>query len=164
VFAKRLRLSESEISAFAASVDDRNTLHHDAAVARAAGYPGLIASGTHVGSVLMAMTATHFSAPLADGTRRSSLGLGFRLTFRGGVVAGEDMDLTWTVREVVRKDTLRGWVVRLDGDARSARGVLLSVQGEILLRLGDERHSPSPSPSTSPASGGGPRVRVQPCD
>ncbi len=138
VFTKRLRLSEDEIRTFARSVDDLNPLHHDAAFAIAAGYPGLIASGTHVGSVLMAMTATHYSAPLDDGTRRSSLGLGFHLTFRGGVVAEEDMDLRWTVAEVVRKDSLRGWITRLDGEVRSARGLLLASRGEILLRLGDE--------------------------
>ena len=86
----------------------------------------------------MAMTATHYSSPLADGTPRSSLGLGFQLTFRGGVVADEDMDLHWTVVDVVRKESLRGWITRLDGEARSARGVLLAAHGEILLRLGDE--------------------------
>ena len=138
VFTKRLRLSEAEIRAFARSVDDLNPLHHDAAFAVAAGYPGLIASGTHVGSVMMAMTATHYSSPLADGTRRSSLGLGFHITFHGGVVADEDMDLHWTVADVVRKDSLHGWITRLDGEARSARGVLLAARGKILLRLGDE--------------------------
>lgn len=138
-FTRPVRLSEDEIRVFARSVDDLNPLHHDAAFARAAGYPGLIASGTHVGSILMAMTATHYSAPLADGTPRSSLGLGFRLAFRGGVVADEAMTLAWTVRELVRKDSLRGWITRLSGDARSARGVLLEADGEILLRLGDER-------------------------
>jgi 3-hydroxybutyryl-CoA dehydratase len=137
-FTKRLRLSDAEIRAFARSVDDLNPLHHDAAFAVTAGYPGLIASGTHVGSVLMAMTATHYSTPLADGTPRSSLGLGFQLSFRGGVVADEDMELRWTVAEVVRKESLRGWITRLDGDAGSARGRLLSARGEILLRLGDE--------------------------
>ncbi len=138
-FTKRVRLSEAEIRAFARSVDDLNPLHHDAAFAVAAGYPGLIASGTHVGSLLMAMTATTYSAPLDDGTPRSSLGLGFHLTFRAGVVADEDMELRWTVAEVVRKESLRGWITRLDGEARSARGLLLASRGEILLRLGDER-------------------------
>ena len=141
-FTKRLRLGEAEIRAFARSVDDLNPLHHDADFAVAAGYPGLIASGTHVGSVLMAMTATHYSAPLDDGTRRSSLGLGFHLTFRAGVVADEDMDLHWIVAEVVRKESLRGWITRLDGEARSARGLLLAARGEVLLRLGDELVAP----------------------
>lgn len=139
---KHVRLDEAEIRAFARSVHDLNPLHHDAAVARAAGFPALIASGTHVGSLLMAMTATMFSEPLADGTPRSSLGLGFELAFKAPVVADEDMDLLWTVTSVVRKESLRGWIVRLAGDARSARGVLLAGTGAILLRLGDERNAP----------------------
>ena len=140
---KRVRLGEAEIRAFARSVDDLNPLHHDAAVARAAGFPALIASGTHVGSLLMAMTATLFSEPLADGTPRSSLGLGFDIAFKAPVLADEDMDLHWTVTSVTRKDSLRGWIVRVAGDARSARGVLIAGTGAVLLRLGDERNRPA---------------------
>ncbi len=143
VLVKKVRLTEDEIRAFARSVDDLNPLHQDAAFARAAGYPALIASGTHIGSVLMAMTATEYSKPLADGTPRSSLGLGFHITFRAGVVADEDIELRWAVTEVLRKESLRGWITRLDGEARSARGVLLAATGEVLLRLGDEVVAPS---------------------
>ena len=46
-FGRRVRLGVDEIRAFAASVDDWNPLHHEVAFAQAAGYPGLIASGTH---------------------------------------------------------------------------------------------------------------------
>lgn len=136
---KRLWLSEAEIRAFARSVDDLNPLHHDPAMARSAGFPALIASGTHVGSLLMAMTATLFSRPLADGTPRSSLGLGFELAFRLPVLADEEMELAWTVTTVARKDSLRGWITRLAGDARSPRGILIAGTGAVLLRLGDER-------------------------
>lgn len=141
---KRVSLSEAEIRAFARSVDDLNPLHHDPAAALAAGFPALIASGTHVGSLLMAMTATRFSEPLADGTPRSSLGLGFELAFKAPVIADEEMLLAWTVTAVTRKQSLRGWVTRLEGDARSpARGVLLAASGAILLRLGSERNVPA---------------------
>jgi acyl dehydratase len=137
-----VRLGEAEIRAFARSVDDLNPLHHDVESARAAGFPALIASGTHVGSLLMAMTATLFSWPLADGTPRSSLGLGFDLAFRLPVLADEEMELAWTVTSVTRKDSLRGWITRLSGDARSARGILIAGTGAVLLRLGDERLAP----------------------
>ena len=49
---------------------------------RGAGYRGLIATGTQLGSVLMAMTATHFAKPGADGAPRSGLGIGFDIRFR----------------------------------------------------------------------------------
>lgn len=135
-FARRVRLSEAEIRAFATSVHDFNPLHHDHAVARAAGYPGLIASGTQVGSHLMALTASHFARALADGTPRSGLGMGFDIRFRAVVLADEDIDLRWAVTSVERKERLVGWITLLEGEARSTRGVLLSATGSLLLRLG----------------------------
>jgi acyl dehydratase len=72
-----VRLSEAEIIAGARQLHDLNPLHHDLAAARAAGYPGLIASGAHTGAIFMGMTATHFSTPAPSGSPRSILGLGF---------------------------------------------------------------------------------------
>ena len=135
-FGRSVRLSEAEIRAFATSVHDFNPLHHDHDVARAAGYPGLIASGTQVGSHLMALTATHFAAPLADGTPRNGLGMGFDIRFRAVVLADEDIDMRWTVTSIDRKEKLSGWITLLEGEARSQRGVLLSATGALLLRLG----------------------------
>lgn len=134
-FTKRARLSVDEIRAFATSVDDRNPLHHDEAVALAAGYPGLIASGTQVGSLLMAMTATHFARPLADGTLRNGLGIGFEMRFRAVVLADEDIDMHWRVTSLERKERLDGWIARLEGEAISVRGVLMSATGTLLLRV-----------------------------
>ena len=135
-FASRVRLGADEIPAFATSVHDHNPLHHDLAAARAAGYPGLIASGTQIGSMLMALTATHFAQPLEDGTPRNGLGMGFDIRFRAVVLADEDIDLRWTVTAVERKERLGGWITRLEGEARSSRGLLLSATGTLLLRLG----------------------------
>lgn len=137
-FEKRTRIGTDEIRAFAVSVDDRNPLHHDLDVALAAGYPGLIASGTQLGSLLMAMTATHFSRPSDEGRPRSGLGIGFEIRFRAVVLADEDIDMRWTVTGLDRKDRLDGWVVRLEGEARSVRGVLMSCTGSLLLRLAAE--------------------------
>jgi acyl dehydratase len=143
-FSRRVRLSEAEIRAFANSVHDFNPLHHDHAVARAAGYPGLIASGTQVGSHLMALTASHFAQPLADGTPRNGLGMGFDIRFRAVVLADEDIEMRWTVTSVERKDRLAGWITLLEGEAASARGVLLSATGTLLLRLGAIEPSSGP--------------------
>jgi acyl dehydratase len=138
-FTKRVRLGVDGIRAFADSVDDRNPLHHDLAVALRAGYPGLIASGTHVGSLLMALTATHFAQPDAAGHARSGLGMGFDIRFRAVVLADEDIELRWTVTGLERKDRLDGWIAALEGSATSARGLLLSATGTLLLRLADPR-------------------------
>ena len=134
-FGQRVRISAAEIPVFAASVHDHNPLHHDVDVARAAGYPGLIASGTQVGSYLMALTATHFARPTDAGLQRGGLGIGFELRFRAVVFADEDIDLHWRVTELVRKDRLDGWIAKLEGEARSARGLLLGATGTLLLRL-----------------------------
>lgn len=134
-FALRLRLGVDEIPAFAASVRDFNPLHHDAAAARAAGYPGLIACGPHLGGIFMGMTATHFVRTLDDGRRRSGLGLGFDLRFRKPVFPDEDIDLQWRVDALEPKPRLAGWLTRLEGEARSARGLLIGGSGTLLLRI-----------------------------
>ena len=134
-FAQRVRIRTEEIPAFAALVHDHNPLHHDVEAARAAGYPGLIASGTQLGSYLMALTATHFAQPTEDGIGRSGLGIGFDIRFRAVVLADEDIDLFWRVTSLERKDRLNGWICLLEGEARSERALLLSATGTLLLRL-----------------------------
>jgi acyl dehydratase len=133
-FAQRARFSDDAIRAFATSVHDHNPLHHDLDAARAAGYRGLIASGTQLGSVFMAMTATHFAKPGADGRQRLGLGLGFELRFRAPVYAGENIDLRWTVTSVAWKGRLAGWITRLEGDACAAGRLLLDGTGTLLVR------------------------------
>jgi len=133
-FTQRARFSDDEVRAFATSVHDHNPLHHDVAAARAAGYRGLIASGTQLGSVFMAMTATHFAEPTADGRPRLGLGMGFDIRFRSPVYPEEDIDLRWTVTSIAWKESLAGWITRLEGDARSAERLLLSGTGTLLLR------------------------------
>jgi len=133
-FAQRARFSSAEIRAFATLVHDHNPLHHDAAAARAAGFRGLIASGTQLGSVFMAMTATHFAQATRDGRPRLGLGMGFEIRFRAPVYAEEDIDLRWTVCAIDWKESLAGWIARLEGDARAGATLLLSGTGTLLLR------------------------------
>lgn len=134
-FALTVRLRDDEIPAFAASVHDFNPLHHDVAYARAAGYPGLIACGPHLGGIFMGMTATHFAQPMGNGAARAGLGIGFELRFRAPVYPDEDIELRWTVTGVERKERLAGWIVRLQGDARSARALLIEGTGTLLIRM-----------------------------
>ena len=133
-FSLVLRLSEDEIRAGARALHDMNPLHHDLAVARAAGYAGLIASGAHTGAIFMGMTATHFSAPAPDGTPRSVLGLGFDIRFRNIVLADEDITFRWTVEHSAWKTSLAGYVTRAIGEVRTARGLVLSGVANLLLR------------------------------
>ena len=141
-FTQRACFSDAEIRAFATSVHDHNPLHHHVAAARAAGYRGLIASGTQLGSVFMAMTATHFAQPTGDGRPRLGLGIGFDIRFRAPVYADEDIDLRWTVTGVAWKESLAGWITRLEGDARSTERLLLSGTGTLLLRSPSRKAAP----------------------
>ena len=143
-FVKRVRFSDDEIRAFATSVDDRNPLHHDLAAAKAQGYRGLIASGTHLGSVFMAMTATHFARPGANGRARSGVGMGFEIRFRAPVYGGEDIDLRWTVTSVERKERLDGWITRMEGECRAGEALLMSGTGTLLLRVPKGEGWPAP--------------------
>jgi acyl dehydratase len=57
-FTLGVRLTKAEIRAFARQMHDLTPLHHDLAAARAAGYPGLIASGAHAGAIFAGMSGT----------------------------------------------------------------------------------------------------------
>src|ERR1700712_1146536 len=114
-FTLALRLRDAEIMAGARQVHDLTPLHHDLAVARAAGYSGLIASGAHTGAIFMGMTASHFSTPAPNGLPRSILGLGFDLRFRSVVLADELITFRWTVMGMVWKASLNGCVLQADG-------------------------------------------------
>jgi acyl dehydratase len=133
-FTLTVRLSDADIMSFARQLHDLNPLHHDVAVARAAGYPGLIASGAHTGAIFMGMTATHFSSPSPDGLPRSILGLGFDLRFRAVVLADEDITFRWTVASSVWKPGLKGFVIHSVGEAHTPRGLVLAGTCNLLLR------------------------------
>ena len=60
--------------------------------------------------------------------------MGFEIRFRAPVYADEDIDLRWTVTGVDWKESLAGWITRLEGDARSADRLLLSGSGTLLVR------------------------------
>ncbi|MGA0610605.1 MaoC family dehydratase [Caldimonas sp. KR1-144] len=134
-FGRRVRLDEAAIRAFSTAAGDLNPLHFDAAVARAAGYPAISASGTHTASLFMGLTATHFSQPAADGRAREVLGMGFELHLRAPVFAGDELQIDWRVSATHWKPRLNGWITELDGDVRTARGAVLRGRATLLVRF-----------------------------
>lgn len=133
-FTLTVRLDDETIRACARQFHDLNPLHHELVAARAAGYPGLIASGAHTGAIFMGMTATHFSAPAPDGSPRSVLGLGFDIRFRAVVLADEDIVFRWTVASSAWKASLGGYLTLANGDAYTPRGQVLAGSATLLLR------------------------------
>lgn len=127
-FERRVTISADDIRRFAASVEDFNPLHHDAAVAARSRFGALTASGTHTGSLLLALTATHFSQ------HAQPLGLDFSLKFRKAVKAGDTLRLRWTVTRIEFKPKLDGELVSLAGDATNQHGeVALSATALLLV-------------------------------
>lgn len=127
-FTQSVHLSAGSISAFADSVGDSNPLHHDESVAARSRFGGLIASGTHSASLLMALTASHFSR------HAQPLGLEFTLHFHKAVHAGDTLQLAWTVLRVQPKPSLGGDLVWLDGEARNQHGeVALAATATLLV-------------------------------
>ncbi len=132
-----LTLTDDDIRAGALRVHDLNPIHHELAAARAAGHPGLVASGAHTGAIFMGITATHFSQPAPDGRPRTMLGLGFDFRFRAVVLADEPLTMRWVVTGGTWKPSLAGWIVEADGSVETPRGTALAGSTRFLLRSPD---------------------------
>jgi acyl dehydratase len=127
-FSESVHLGADSIRAFASAVGDSNPLHHDEALAARSRFGRLIASGTHSASLLMALTASHYSR------HAQPLGLEFKLQFHKAVCAGDTLELSWTVTRVQPKPSLGGELVWLDGEARNQRGeVALAATATLLV-------------------------------
>ena len=126
-FTETVHLSADSIRAFAESVGDSNPLHYDEALAARSRFGRVIASGTHSASLLMALTASHFSR------HAQPLGLEFKLHFHRAVCAGDTLELAWTVTRVQWKASLGGDLVWLDGEARNQNAELALAATATLL-------------------------------
>ncbi len=127
-FGRQVTIDAASIRSFAASVEDYNPLHHDEVVAARSRFGALTASGTHTASLLMALTATHYSE------HAQPLGLDFSLKFRKAVKAGDALALQWTVTRIEWKSSLNGELVSLEGEARNQHGeVALSATALLLV-------------------------------
>jgi acyl dehydratase len=99
-FERIVTFDEAGARAFATLVGDLNPAHHDEDFAAAGRFGGLIISGTQSVAMLMAMTATFFSA------RAPTLGLEYGFRFRKAVRMGETVKMSWVVTSVLPKPGL----------------------------------------------------------
>jgi acyl dehydratase len=121
-------LDEETISAFARLIGDLNPLHHDRVAAEASRFGGIIASGPHYASILLARVATHFSR----GT--SMVGLEFSLKFHVPARPGDALRFRWEVIDVAWNEKLKGDIVSLAGSVWNAEGTeLLTSRGKVLV-------------------------------
>lgn len=133
-FGKTVRFSVEDIAAFALACHDANPLHRDAEEAAQSGFGDIIASGSHTGSMLMGLAASHLSRR-GDGVARQMLGLNFNLAFKAPIYAGEDIHLQWRVSSVEWNARLGGCIAHLDGHASTLRsGVAVVARATVLVK------------------------------
>lgn len=119
-------VTREDVKAYADASGDQNPLHQDDAVARALGFPGIIAHGMFT----MAHMASCVTRWLGDARAVSRL----RAQFRAPVLMGETIVAGGTVRSVdarTRSAVLDLWV-RLDRDGRTEHPIR---RGEAEVRL-----------------------------
>lgn len=126
-FEKPVRLSADDISEFAKLSGDHNPLHHNAQIARASRFKGIIASGTHSGSLFMGSVATD----LAPGFL--TLGLKFELEFRAPVRPDIELLIHWVIKTVEPKPSLAGYIVSVEGGISDKERDLLWGRGTCLV-------------------------------
>jgi acyl dehydratase len=131
---RTLRFTREQIAEFARLSGDANPLHFDHVAAQRARHGEIIASGQQTAAQLMGLAATYFSRS-DDGCEREMLFLNFNMAFKAPVFAEQDLQLTWTVAEVVWSARLGGWVGHIDGSAQVAGRVCVIGRGTVLVKL-----------------------------
>ena len=121
-------LDEESISTFARSIGDLNPLHHNRLAAEASRFKGIIASGPHYASILLARAATYFSR------NTSMVGLEFTFKFKAPARPGDALLFRWEVIDVAWNEKLKGDIVSLAGSVCDSAGTeLLTSQGKVLV-------------------------------
>jgi len=127
-FTSEVALTPEDVAAFSKAAGDTNPVHFDAAFAATTRFGRLIASGTHTSSLLLGLTAAHFSK------RGSVVGLEFTVSFHRPVFADETILIEWVVHKVTPNVRLKGEIVDMDGRIISADGTAaVQAKGRVLV-------------------------------
>jgi acyl dehydratase len=119
-------VTREDVTAYAAASGDRNPLHRDDEVARAAGFPGVVAHGMY--------TMGHLASALVAWAGDEAALAALRVQFRAPVFPGETIVAGGTVTAldaVERTATLEVWV-RLERDGTTEWPIRKS---EAVVRL-----------------------------
>ena len=129
-FARRVVFDLASIRQFATLSGDFNPLHHDAEVAARSPFGGIIASGPHVVALMLGLDATWLTQ------RFDSVGLHFDFRFVKAIPEGVALTLEWTVTDCRAKESLRGFVVEVEGRAFDDAGTVFTTgHGANLIRM-----------------------------
>ncbi len=127
-FSSEVTLSPTLISEFAKAAGDYNPMHHDPQFAAKTRFKRLIASGTHMTSLLLGFSASYFSK------HGSMIGLEFWQQFKRPVYADETINLEWLIIKVTPNKKLNGDVVELRGRIIGSDGhTAVGAKGRVLI-------------------------------
>lgn len=128
IFTKDLYFDVESIKTFARLAMDDNPLHLDEEYARSTRFGGLIACGAHTIS-----WSTAFLAGLIS-SRCASLGLQFDYTLRRAILADEKARAEWQIESIIRKESLRGYIMELNGRLINSTGQdAVIIKGKSLI-------------------------------
>ena len=123
-----ISLTKEEIAQFALLCRDSNPLHFDDAYAASTRFGGIIACGPQLASIMMGITASHFSRG------KAMVGLEFTFKFPAPVRPGDQLALRWEVTDVQAKPKLEGAIATLAGRAKNQRDeVVITGIGKVLV-------------------------------
>jgi acyl dehydratase len=127
-FSSEVALSPAIVAEFANAAGDNNPIHHNAEFAATTRFGRPIASGPHTTSLLLALTASHYSK------KGAMLGLEFWVQFRRPIYADERIRLEWLVVKVTPNEKLKGEIVELRGRIQGQDGrTSLGAKGRVLV-------------------------------
>lgn len=127
-FSREITLTPAMVAAFSEAAGDDNPIHFDPAVAASTRFKRVIASGTHTSSLLLGLTAAHFSK------RGAVIGLEFTVQFRRAVFADERIRVEWDVVNVTPNARLKGEIVDMVGRLLGEDGVpSVEAKGRVLV-------------------------------
>jgi acyl dehydratase len=127
---RTLTFTPESIAEFARLTGDANPLHLDAQAAARSHHGRIIASGQQTTSQMIGLAATDF---LRAGTSEL-LCLNFNFALKSPVFAGAAVELAWVVSVVEWHGRLRGWLVHVDGKARSQGELCVVARGTLLVK------------------------------
>ena len=127
-FEREVHFDARMISEFARLAGDANPVHHDDEYAARTRFGRVIASGAQTSSLLMSLTASHFSKGGA------MLGLDFKFRFKRPILADDTLVLWWQVVALRQAEALGGEIALLAGRATRSDGVdAVKAVGKVLL-------------------------------
>jgi acyl dehydratase len=127
-FSDSVTFDARSIAEFAERTGDRNPVHTDPQAGASSRFGRRIASGQHVVSLMLGLAATWMAQ------RGTSFGLGCSFRFTAAVREGDEIEMRWIVTETAYKESLRGMIVVLEGNAANAAG-LVCCRGRLEMLL-----------------------------